>query len=100
MFSSPGSPTPSVELDWRFAALIADAWGDPELARRYAADPVALLAEYGMAVESQDAPALPAGSDVDLVIEDFSGADHDFPHVPLCMICSMDDAALPAAATA
>lgn len=93
MFSSPGSPT-TIELDWRFAELVADSWVEPELALRYAADPVALLAEYGMTVTAQDAPALPVAPDIELIIEDFCGADTEFPAVPMCLICSKDEPAV------
>lgn len=100
MISTTGSPTSSIELDWRFAELVADTWVEPELALRYAADPVAMLAEYGMAVAASDAPALPVAPDIELIIEDFCGADAEFPAVPICLICSKDEPSVAAVATA
>ena len=41
------SNTP-VEQDWRFAELVARSWMEPELVVRYAADPCAVLAEFGL----------------------------------------------------
>jgi len=94
-------PAGVIELDWRFAELVADTWVEPGLALRYSADPVTVLAEYGIAAgAAQDVPRLPATPDVELLIEDFSGDDAEFPAVPMCLICSMDMPAVPGAVTA
>jgi len=49
-----------VEHRARFARLVADAWSDPALAARYAADPAAVLATYGIVLaDGADLPELP-----------------------------------------
>jgi putative thiazole/oxazole-modified microcin (TOMM)-like peptide len=77
-----------VELDWRFAELVVRAWAEPELVRRYAADPVSVLAEFGLSVaDAARAPRLEAPAGVDLSIEDMESADA--AAVPLCY-CNSD----------
>jgi hypothetical protein len=64
------SNTP-IEHDWRFAELVASSWMEPELVVRYAADPCAVLAEFGLELaRPQDAPALEPYCGPDLIIED------------------------------
>jgi putative thiazole/oxazole-modified microcin (TOMM)-like peptide len=54
----------------RFARLIADAWSDPEVAARYEREPAALLAEYGIVLDSdREAPELPPAPG-DVAVED------------------------------
>lgn len=61
------STAPPLEADWRFAGLIAQALAEPELGGRYAADPHAVLAEYGLFLGAgQDAPDLP---EFELIVE-------------------------------
>ena len=68
------SSTP-VEHDWRFAELVARSWMEPELVVRYAADPRAVLAEFGLKVDRrEDAPALEPYCGPDLIIEDLEHA--------------------------
>ncbi|WUH89875.1 hypothetical protein OG900_06920 [Streptomyces sp. NBC_00433] len=44
----------------RFGALVADVWSDGDLAARYAAEPLAVLAERGIAsAEPLEVPAAP-----------------------------------------
>jgi putative thiazole/oxazole-modified microcin (TOMM)-like peptide len=62
--------TVTVEQDWRFAELIAQTWTDPTLADRYAADPCAVLAEFGLTVTDRTAaPLLPSAGKSALIIE-------------------------------
>ncbi|MFF2807742.1 hypothetical protein ACFVT2_11215 [Streptomyces sp. NPDC058000] len=58
--------------DWRFAVLAARSGLEAELGARFGADPVAVLAEFGLAEHSPaELPALCAG----LVIEDLDRPD-------------------------
>ncbi|HEU5429417.1 MAG TPA: hypothetical protein VFU74_21240 [Actinocrinis sp.] len=64
-----------VEHDWRFAELVARSWMEPELVVRYAADPCAVLAEFGLEVtRREDAPSLEPYCGPDLIIEDLEHA--------------------------
>ncbi|MGH6655854.1 MAG: hypothetical protein ACRDVE_11700 [Actinocrinis sp.] len=64
-----------VEEDWRFAELVARVWMEPGLADRYAADPRAVLAEFGLVPASHgDAPDLARYCGPDLIIEDVEHA--------------------------
>lgn len=66
-------PVP-IEHRGRFARLVADAWGDPQLAERYAAQPHAVLAEYGIDwAPGQPTPALPAEPE-DVSLEELGSA--------------------------
>lgn len=83
-----GTESP-IELDWRFAELVVRTWIEPELARRYAEDPLPVLAEFGLSVpDASAAPRLEEISDTELVIEDFSGTESDFQQVGLCVCVS------------
>jgi putative thiazole/oxazole-modified microcin (TOMM)-like peptide len=54
----------------QFARLVADAWSDEALARRYTAEPLVVLAEYGVTLAAdQTAPALPSAP-VDIALEE------------------------------
>jgi putative thiazole/oxazole-modified microcin (TOMM)-like peptide len=67
--------TAQIEHNWRFAELTARAWLEQELAARYAEDPCAVLAEFGIALaDPQAAPALPADPGEELVIGDLDRA--------------------------
>lgn len=86
----PVTQTP-IELDWRFAELVARSWTEPELARRYTHDPVAVLAEFGLHVaDAADAPKLTSFPEPDLVVEDLHGSDADFRQVTYCVMCTKD----------
>jgi putative thiazole/oxazole-modified microcin (TOMM)-like peptide len=64
------STTP-VELDWRFAELVARTWLEPELAERYGADPCAVLAEFGLSIaDPGDAPRLEPVAEFELIIDE------------------------------
>lgn len=64
-----------VEQDWRFAELVARTWMEPGLAERYAADPCAVLSEFGLDVaRPDDAPSLEPYCGSDLIIEDVEHA--------------------------
>jgi putative thiazole/oxazole-modified microcin (TOMM)-like peptide len=79
-----GTDSP-IELDWRFAELVVRTWMEPELARRYAEDPVPVLAEFGLFLtDASAAPRLEAIPEAELVIEDFSGSEADFQRVKSC----------------
>ncbi|MFJ6072558.1 hypothetical protein ACIQFU_17185 [Streptomyces sp. NPDC093065] len=64
--------TPDDEI--RFAELMTQAFLDPATARRYAAAPSSVLAEFGLAVGAGTrTPALPRPAGEGVVREDFSG---------------------------
>jgi putative thiazole/oxazole-modified microcin (TOMM)-like peptide len=74
-----------IELDWRFAELVVRTWMEPELGRRYAVDPVAVLAEFGLTVaDAALAPRLEAIPEAELVIEDFDSREADLARMTLC----------------
>ncbi|HEU5357092.1 MAG TPA: hypothetical protein VFU65_21660 [Actinocrinis sp.] len=78
------SNTP-VEQDWRFAELVARSWMEPELVVRYAADPCAVLAEFGLEVtRREDAPSLEPYCGPDLIIEDLEHARGHHLHGCIC----------------
>jgi hypothetical protein len=55
----------------RFAFLVAQIWADEGVAREYARQPHAVLAEYGIEYPSELAvPAIPVRPDGDLNVED------------------------------
>ncbi|CAL9573313.1 hypothetical protein [Streptomyces sp. enrichment culture] len=68
----PALATPDDRL--KFAELMTRAFLDPATARRYAAAPSAVLAEFGVAVGAGGGtPALPRPAGQGVVREDFSG---------------------------
>jgi hypothetical protein len=88
-----GTESP-IELDWRFAELVVRTWMEPELARRYAQDPIPVLAEFGLFVDDAcAAPRLEAIPETELVIEDFAGSESDFQRVTTCSPVCIKDAA-------
>lgn len=79
--------TSTVENDWRFAKIVLRTWLDPLLADRYAADPHAVLEEFGLHVErGEQPPDLPAAAQEDLVIEDLASIQGQ----PLYTLCWSD----------
>lgn len=90
----PGTEIP-IELDWRFAELVVRTWMEPELAVRYLADPVSVLAEFGLSVaDAVLAPKLASYPEAELVIEYLDGSEADLGKVPACTICSNDPAGI------
>lgn len=74
-----------IEMDWRFAELVARTWMEPDLAQRYHADPVPVLAEFGLTVTcADDAPRLEAVPTVELLIEGLDDADYVPEHGVFC----------------
>jgi putative thiazole/oxazole-modified microcin (TOMM)-like peptide len=83
---SENSTTP-VELDWRFAELVARTWLEPELAERYGADPCAVLAEFGLSIaDPGEAPRLEPVAEFELIIDelDWSAAAGALGCLPNC----------------
>lgn len=89
MYLATGTETP-IELDWRFAELVVRTWMEPELNARYLADPVSVLAEFGLSVaEPALAPRLTNFPEPELDIEGLDGFEDGFGRVKSC-ICSSD----------
>jgi putative thiazole/oxazole-modified microcin (TOMM)-like peptide len=81
MFAEAETP---IEMDWRFAELVARTWMEPDLAYRYRVDPVPVLAEFGLTVASAaDAPRLETIPMVELEIDGLDEAD--FSYSPPCI---------------
>ncbi|WP_399942485.1 hypothetical protein ACGH52_24920 [Streptomyces sp. BBFR25] len=69
-----GSVLDTADDELRFAELMTRAFLDPATARRYAAAPSAVLAEFGLAAGAGAlAPTLPRPAGEGVVREDFSG---------------------------
>jgi putative thiazole/oxazole-modified microcin (TOMM)-like peptide len=71
--------TPGQEL--RFMELVAQAWLEPELSRRYQIDARSVLDEFGVTLaQGQQPPALPENPVCELTIEELSrpGTAHAF----------------------
>lgn len=82
MFAEAETP---IEMDWRFAELVARTWMEPDLAYRYAVDPVPVLAEFGLTVASAaDAPRLELVPAVELEIENFDDYELGSYHAGIC----------------
>ncbi|HSX98630.1 MAG TPA: TIGR04351 family putative TOMM peptide [Streptomyces sp.] len=63
--------TPAQEL--RFMELVAQAWLEPELSRRYQVDALSVLDEFGVTLaEGQQPPSLPESPVCELTIEELS----------------------------
>ncbi|GAA2055117.1 hypothetical protein GCM10009839_74530 [Catenulispora yoronensis] len=83
MFAEAETP---IEMDWRFAELVARTWMEPDLAHRYRNDPVPVLAEFGLTVTSAaQAPRLEAVPTVELVIEGLDDTDYIPHHGVFCV---------------
>lgn len=66
----------TLTTDWRFVQLVVGSYLDPSLTGRYATDPHAVLAEFGIELDAhEEAPVLePAESGV--VNDQLTGIDH------------------------
>ncbi|NEA65629.1 TIGR04351 family putative TOMM peptide [Streptomyces sp. SID12488] len=85
-----------------FSELVAQAWLEPELFRRYRADAMTVLGEFGVTLaQGQQPPALPEDPACELTIEELSRPST--AHAQLCF-CFSDELPLhpghPAARTA
>lgn len=78
----------ALENDWRFAELIAATWLEPELSIRYTQSPAAVLAEFGILLrEGEAAPALPAATELDLLVEEFDRLSETSPDLRASLRC-------------
>jgi putative thiazole/oxazole-modified microcin (TOMM)-like peptide len=83
---SENSTTP-VELDWRFAELVARTWLEPELAERYGADPCAVLAEFGLSIaDPGEAPRLEPVAEFELIIDELDWSAAAGAHACFCNV--------------
>ncbi|WP_282702199.1 TIGR04351 family putative TOMM peptide [Streptomyces sp. CC219B] len=77
--------TPGQEL--RLMELVARAWLEPELSRRYQVDATAVLGEFGVTLaQGQQPPSLPENPMGDLIIEELSRPTT--AHAQLCFCLS------------
>ncbi|GAA1072888.1 hypothetical protein GCM10009665_79220 [Kitasatospora nipponensis] len=76
----------SIDQDWRFAELIVRSWTEPDLRSRYQANPSEVLAEAGITAAPGEAlPALPAGEDLEVVIDLFETLPDQPPATGFCL---------------
>ncbi|GAA3902910.1 hypothetical protein GCM10023084_64260 [Streptomyces lacrimifluminis] len=77
----------SLDQELRFSELVANAWLEPELLRRYRADAMAVLGEFGVTLaHGQQPPALPEDPICELTIEELSRPTT--AHAQLCFCLS------------
>lgn len=97
--SAQSEATTAIERDWRFAELVVQTCLRPELTVRYALEPHAVLAEFGLVLSSSDpVPALPSGTEAELTIVDLSSWE-SMPSAGLCGgYCRISDAMAAASA--
>lgn len=68
--------TSTLTSDWRFVQLVVGSYVDPSLTQRYATDPRAVLAEFGIELEAhEEVPVLRAAGTA-VVNDQLTGIDH------------------------
>jgi len=78
-------PVRSAEIaaEWRFSELIAHAWVEPTLVARYQAEPLTVLAEYGVALQPGEQPPTLSIPNDDRIIR-LDDDSSNFPSFCLC----------------
>ncbi|WP_079054174.1 TIGR04351 family putative TOMM peptide [Streptomyces graminilatus] len=76
-----------LDQELRFSELVANAWLEPELFRRYRADAMTVLSEFGVTLaHGQQPPALPEDPMCELTIEELTRPTT--AHAQLCFCLS------------